>query len=60
MTFVPVSLTTESHIAISTFRGAGNYICNMCIEDDKTVLVRSLNDYLKINIREIFLSSILK
>lgn len=49
MTSASVSLTTESHIAISTFRGAGNYICNVCIEDDKIVLVSSLNDYLTIS-----------
>lgn len=36
MTFASISLATESHIAISIFKGAGNYIFNMCIEDDKT------------------------
>lgn len=31
-----ILLAEASHMDIPTFKGVGNYILNMCIEDDKT------------------------
>ena len=36
VTLDSILLAEASHMDIPTFKGVGNYILNMCIEDDKT------------------------